>query len=365
MDRRGFFKSMLGRGLSHGARRVDAVVLPFERAAKAARDAMPGEDEEQAPEPVEQELPDAPAAPQPLPATGVATAVADEDLMRLAADTGLIRHVEAVLALARRTIRLVPGDGPPPPGARSRLGGAPDLPSGAVWPQWEEQPLTFVGQLDLAEAGALGLEPGALPDSGVLLIFSALERTPAGSSPQDRGSTQVLHVPAERLPREPGPRIGQSRPDAATAVALSCELVLPRVWSAPVRLLGLNASGQEQWEEVRRELAAMQGVEPWEAGEPLRSRHHLLGVADESRADMPVACELAARGIDVGYGAPASHPEAKRVEQAASRWRLLLQLSVDADAGWSFGSGRERLFLWGPQEELAAGSFEQVRAIAR
>ncbi|MDW5597720.1 DUF1963 domain-containing protein [Conexibacter stalactiti] len=366
MDRRGFFKSMLGKGLSHGARQVDAVVIPFERAAKAARDAMPAEPEQQAPRPVADEPPaDVAPTPQPLPATGVATPVADEDLMRLAADVGLIRHVEAVVALSRRSVRLVPGDGPPPDGSRTRLGGAPDLPFGGVWPNWEGRPLAFIGQLDLAEASALGLEQGALPDRGVLLIFSALERTPSGSSPQDGESTRVLYVEPERLPRDPGARIGISQPHSATALELSSELTLPRVWSAPVQLLGLDAEEQELWEQVRRELAELQGVEPWDAGEPLRSRHHLLGFADESRADMQVACELAARGIDVGYGAPWSHPEAKRVEEVSRRWRLLLQLTVDSEAGWSFGRGRERLFVWGPEDDLSTAAFEQVRAIAR
>lgn len=351
---------MLGKGLTHGVRQVDAVVIPFERAAKAARDAMPSEPLHDDPAPA----PEQPAL-EPLPAVGVEHPVADEDLMRLAADTGLITHVEAVLALARRSIRLVPGDGPPPAGSRTRLGGAPDLPFGAVWPQWEGAPLDFLAQLDLADAAALGMPAGALPETGVLLIFSALQRSPSGAAPADGDSARVLYVPPERLPAEPGPRIGVSQPDVATALELSCELTLPRVWSASVQQLGLDAEQQQMWEQVRRELAELQGVEPWEAGEALRSRHHLLGHADESRADMQVACELAARGIDLGYGAPWSHPEARRVEGESARWRLLLQLTVDTEAGWSFGGGRERLYLWVPEEELAAGDFERLRPLAR
>lgn len=365
MDRRGFFKSVLGKGLTHGARQVDAVVIPFERAARAARDAMPPEQPESDLGVAVEDDPFGLATdPVPLPATGVTTAVADEELMRTAADAGLIRHVEAVVATARRTVRLVPGDGPPAPGSRSRLGGAPDMPAGEIWPNWEAEPLTFVAQIDLAEANALGLEP-LLPSAGLLLIFSALERSPTGVAPQDLDSTRVLYVAPELAPREAPAPIGPSQPHEALALELSCELTLPRVWSTQVQALGLDDDEQQAWEQVRRQLAELQGVEPWEAGEPLLSRHHLLGFSDESRADMPIACELAARGIDVGYGAPWSHPEAKRAESAAARWRLLLQLTVDEEAGWSFGRGRERLYLWGPQDELSASVFAHVRAIAR
>lgn len=352
---------MLGKGLTHGARQVDAVVIPFERAARAARAAMPDDD------PVETvgvEEPDLPEGDPPLPATGTTQTVSDEQLMRLAADVGLIRHVEPLVRLARRSVRLTPGEGAPADGARSRLGGAPDLPFGAVWPRWDDQPLTFLGQLDLGEARELGLDP-ALPGEGLLLIFSALERAPSGSAPLDRNATQLMYVEPQRIPRDPGARIGGSAPVTARALELTVELVLPRVWAAEVQALGLDDAEQGLWEQVRRELAVQQGVEAWEAGEEPRSRHHLLGFADESRGDMAVACELAARGIDVGYGSPLAHPEARRLGETPSRWRLVLQLSVDEAAGWSFGRGRQRLYLWGPAEELAAGDFDAVHGLAR
>ena len=355
---------MLGKGLSHGARQVDAVVIPFERAARAARAAMPDDD------PVETVGLDEPAdgllgESEPLlPATGTTATVSDEELMRLAADVGLIRHVEPLVRLARRSVRLTPGDGAPAAGARSRLGGAPDLPFGAVWPRWEDRPLTFLGQVDLAEAHALGLDP-LLPPAGLLLIFSALERVPAGSSPLDRDATRLLYVAPERIPRDPGARIGASAPVTARALELTVELSLPRVWSAEVQALGLDEAEQQLWEQIRRELAIAQGVEAWEAGEEPRSRHHLGGFADEPRGDLAVACELAARGIDVGYGSPLAHPEARRLGDAPARWRLLLQLSADEEAGWSFGRGRERLYVLGPADALAAGDVEPVHALAR
>ncbi|ADB52344.1 Protein of unknown function DUF1963 [Conexibacter woesei DSM 14684] len=361
---------MLGKGLSHGARQVDAVVIPFERAAKAARDAMP---DDPAPDPVP-DLADVPEADaeqaarddvmrRPQPGRSVATPVASEDLMRLAADAGLIRHVEAVCALSRRAVRLVPAD-PAEVAGRSRLGGAPDLPMSAVWPNWDAAPLTFVGQIDLAEAAAAGIDE-ALPPDGLLLIFSALEQTPSGSSPMDRESSRVLYVEEERIPPVTPDPIGAGRPEAARAVEITSELTIPRVWTAPVQALGLDDAEQGAWEQVRRELAELQGVTLWDDGAELHASHRLLGYPEETRGDMQLACELAARGIDVGYGAPSAHPDARGLDGVAQRWRLLLQLTIDDDAGWRFGRGRERLWLWGPEDELADGVMAHVRGIAR
>ena len=370
MDRRGFFKSMLGKGLSHGARQVDAVIIPFERAARAARDAIPGEEAaaddpalagEEAPErEPELTLVETPA----LPAEPVARPCGEEDLMRVAADAGLIRRVEAAVALARRSVRLVPGDGPPPPGSRSRLGGAPDLPAGEPWPEWDGEPLAFLAQIDLADARAAGLDP-LLPDAGALLVFCALERTPSGASPLDADSARVLLVAPDNLPQPAPAPTGPCQPAEARELLLSSELALPRVWTEAVQRLDLDEQEQEAWERARRDLADLQGVSAWEAGAELRSLHRLLGHPEESRGDMPLAAELAARGIDVGYGAPAAHPEAGRAVDAAERWRLLLQLTVDEQLGWRFGRGRERLYVWAPADDLAAGRLDAARALAR
>lgn len=360
MDRRGFFKSMLGKGLTHGARQVDAVILPFERAARAARDAMPGEEENGSagfPDPAEETL-------KPLPAEPVARPCGEDDLMRVAADAGLIRHVEAAAALARRSVRLVPGDGEPAPGDRSRFGGAPDLPAGGVWPSWDSEPLTFLAQIDLAAVHAAGIDP-LLPESGLLLVFSALDRTPSGSSPLDRDSTRVVWVEQERIPETAPEPIGPSVPAQARALLLSSELVLPRVWAEPVQALGLDDDEQSAWEQARADLAELQEITAWEAGWELHSTHRLLGHPEETRGDMPLAAELASRGIDAGYGAPGTHPEARRIGGAADRWRLLLQLTVDDGLGWSFGRGRERLYAWGVEDELSAGILSLARAFVR
>src|SRR5262249_16379383 len=50
----------------------------------------------------------------------------------------------------------------------NRLGGRPNLPPEIAWPLWENEPLAFIAQLDLATLPSLGL---ALPRTGTLFFF--------------------------------------------------------------------------------------------------------------------------------------------------------------------------------------------------
>lgn len=50
---------------------------------------------------------------------------------------------------------------------RSRIGGTPDLPDGFQCPQWNDAPLAFLAQIDLAEIGQHDVLPD-LPKHGLL-----------------------------------------------------------------------------------------------------------------------------------------------------------------------------------------------------
>ena len=60
----------------------------------------------------------------------------------------------------------------------SRLGGRPNLPEEFDWPLWQEQPLAFLAQLNLAALPAVdGLN---LPREGALFFFQAAGRDEGG-----------------------------------------------------------------------------------------------------------------------------------------------------------------------------------------
>jgi uncharacterized protein YwqG len=381
VDRRGFFKQVLGKGLDHGARHVDAVVIPFERAAAAAKAAMPEEETAAALEdafaPVDDSLASTAAgdaaARTPLPAAPVAAPCAIEDVMRLAADAGLVTRVEAVCALARETVRFVLADDDPDsvaaPAARSRFGGAPDIPADVAWPRWRDEPLTFLAQIDLAEVAATGLTDGALPAEGLLLVFSAADAAPSGQRPADFGSTRVLLVDSAAASAAASAALsapaGPFLPAAPRPLSLSVEWTIPPVGSATVQSLRLDEQETAAWEQVRTQLAELHGVELQDAGGELHALHRLLGQPDERQERMQLACEFAARGVDLGERDRATHPRAAEYAVTSSRWRLLAQLTIDDELGWRWGAGRERLSLWIDEQDLAARVFAGVRATAQ
>jgi hypothetical protein len=85
-------------------------------------------------------------------------------------DHGLSPHVIELEKVLRPSIEL-DADPAPPAGARTRLGGLPDLPPDLAWPTWRGEPIAFVAQIELDEALlACDLE-GRLPRSGLLSLF--------------------------------------------------------------------------------------------------------------------------------------------------------------------------------------------------
>jgi hypothetical protein len=301
-----------------------------------------------------------PVAPAPLEtATPTERGATLDELLTLAEAVGLGARHEAIRTLARASVRLTPA-GPDTPLAvgGSRLGGAPDLPEGTSWPHWRGLPLTFRVQLDLAKvAGALaggGGEPVAFPIEGTLACFSAAE-PPDGMRPDHMGAcAALLTAPVADVD------VGYGQP-----AVLSRELVLPRVWAAPVAALELDPAEQEAWSELRSRLATSQGVEPADEATDREAPHRLLGYPDERRGEMPLACALLAEGLDPAGEAPALHPRARALEPSAARWRLLFQLVLDDRIGWHWGKRRERLYVWVHEDDLAAGGLSRLRAFVQ
>ncbi len=65
---------------------------------------------------------------------------------------------------------------------RSRICGTPDLPEGFKWPHWNDAPLAFLAQIDLAEIGQQNVLHG-LPARGLLHLFYDQEQSTWGFRP--------------------------------------------------------------------------------------------------------------------------------------------------------------------------------------
>ena len=257
-------------------------------------------------------------------------------MLDLAAEEGLGHRADALRGLARAGTRLTPAAGDDP--ARSWIGRAAAT-------AHTDGTVAAVADIDLADPALAG---GPLPGSGRLIVHVIVpRRAPIG--PCSRAQVRVEPDDAsERL---------EARP-----VELSTEIMLPRVWAAPVTALMFVETEQTAYIRLRERVAELQGV-PVEDGDAEGvARHHLLGYPTETSGSMPLECELASRGLDLDTPL---HKVPQPVVAASERWRLLLQLTQDEDGGVVLGAGTERLFLWIAQDGLDRQDLSEVWALAR
>jgi hypothetical protein len=283
----------------------------------------------------------APSAPAPPPAPlaqapTVARSLTVEEVLDLAAEEGLAHRADALRGLARAGTRLTPagGDGP----ARSWIGREAATAHG-------DGTVAAVADIDLSDPALAG---GPLPGSGRLIAHVIVpRRAPIGPCTR----AQVRVEPADTSERV-----------EARSVDLSTEMMLPRVWAAPVTALMFAETEQAAYIRLRERVAELQGV-PVEDGDAEGiARHHLLGYPTETSGSMPLECELASRGLDLDTPL---HRVPQAVVAASERWRLLLQLTQDEAGGVILGAGTERLYLWIAQDGLDRQDLSEVWAIGR
>jgi uncharacterized protein YwqG len=298
----------------------------------------------------------------PVKARPSVRTVTIDQLLDRCEGVGLAARREEVRELACTSLRLTRAEPRSRASGRSRLGSAPDLPTGFDWPVWRGQELAFLGQLDLAEVAALYPET-PLPGRGLLLFFYDVAGHPSGLEPAHQGSWRVVHADGDPSHLE---RAGADRATFADyPLQLSLELMLPRTWTPLAEALALDGEETPAWDELREQLARAQGVELEELAPKWQSLHRLLGYPEELGGGLELDCELASQGINVESGEHYADPRRDELEAGALDWRLLLQLSADDDLGASFGEGFGRLSFLIRNQDLAAQSFDRVWMIRR
>lgn len=326
-DRRSFFRELI-RGASRAASEVES----FRRAADDAVRKTAGLDDD----------PDEPPT-HPLPADPTTRLATVAELRRLCVEIGREAWADEAATLARAGARLTHahGDG------GSWLGGTPRSRE-LAWPEWNGAELAFVGRIGLESLPAAGL-----PGHGALLVFLALDHMPSGLRPTDAGACRVIHVAEGPTDDEP---VYSGMP--FVGLEASGELTLP---DAPVSL-ELDPWELEEWTELRRRLAALQGVEVEELTDAYHALHRVLGHPD-SYGGMELDAELVTHGVDLDAD-PFAHALHDELAPGADDWLLLLQLSNDEEAGLDLGEGN-RLYVWGRRDDLSAGRFDQIHAFVR
>jgi uncharacterized protein YwqG len=271
---------------------------------------------------------------------------------------GLAHHADALLALARPSIRLgsspVASEDEIAIGA-SKLGGRPDVPAGFVWPRHHGVPLAFVAQIDLATVTAFDPER-LLPEAGLLSFFIHPNEYGGAEDPDERTDWRLMHLESD------APLVRQERPDddlpdddwwegktryAATPLLPGPVYSLPPLDSAEGKDIQLDDSSQDAELWLYLELR-------WE--DP--PAHKLLGYPRQSQGDIQLWCQVESHGLDWRTdGAP--NPEVAEVGLEAGRWRLLLQVDSDRHAGMSW-CGDDTLYYMIREEDLRARRWDQT-----
>ncbi len=229
---------------------------------------------------------------------------------------------------------------------RSRIGGTPVLPAGFQWPHWNDAPLAFLAQIDLAEIGRRSVLPG-LPTRGLLYFFYDQKQSTWGFNPADKGSWQVCYstsdVPLQ--PTNPPASVTNGGRYAEKHVEFREVMTYPSIERGFEEPLDLS---EESWDVIDTYR-----TRPF-AGLP---RHQVGGLPSPVQGDgMELECQLASNGIDVGDTAGYANPDDQALRTAAEDWLLLMQLDSDDDTGMMWGDVGI-LYFWIRKQDLESRNF--------
>lgn len=248
---------------------------------------------------------------------------------------GLGRIVAPMEAASRKSVRLVAGE--PSEDACTRLGGRPNLPPNMEWPTWREQPLAFVGQLDLSSLPKIQGVP--LPAQGALSFFYEGGESAWGFDPDDKGSAVVLHIPQSltELPR-------RNLPDDLDdhlhfkGVRLSPE---PLEETVP----GLEDGILEQFAMTPDEREAyFHFYEQWSDVKP-SIIHRVGGYPDCVQGDPKLEAQLVSHGLYCGDTSGYKTGKERGLKPGAAEWELLLQVDSEEKSEMMWGDVGRIYFL--------------------
>jgi hypothetical protein len=275
-----------------------------------------------------------------------------------------------VLATSRAEARSIPVGG-------SKIGGAPDMPDSLEWPVWNEQPLGFLGQINLTEIAPFQL---GLPSDGLLLFFFCFDSDLMAPWPQNTSAGVVYYVQAEKLTPRKSPQRARER-FRKCAVRYVPYPSLPQGYNDEVATLwGLDFLVDDEtdaaYAECIRSIDEALGIDKL----PTRNGynyHQLLGYPDAVQfAPIEVSMERAR----IAPSPPPQHslwedfknfilsrnppiytnlPEAPRppADPVQCRdWRLLLMLREDEHAGIGLIDSGCLYYMY-PSEQLQCGDF--------
>lgn len=289
-----------------------------------------------------------------------------QQLLDLARQHSLDADAERIADLAQPAIHIqrqrVADESVIPVGA-SKLGGAPDVPAGFVWPHDGGKPLTFLAQFRLSQVAPFDLEK-ALPPVGMLSFFYDADGQPWGSHLGERDGWRVYFLPDETAPlaRMAHP-IAKGEFQGVKALAPCTVAFVPIITLFPPFEFTAQTPDTDERPDPHHRYWEM--LEKVEQAQGLREQgrtpphHRLLGRPDQIQGDVMMRCEVCSRVVPDDRAPAEEGPE---VEARAQEWRLLFQVDTDDDDDQGLG------IMWGDvgalyfcirRQDLAARDFSR------
>lgn len=235
------------------------------------------------------------------------------------------------------------------PVGASKYGGMPDLPRAFAWPTRTTDPsrkpaghvypLTFVAQINFAEAGVHLAGDPIWPQSGVLAVFYDAMCAPTGQGPQAAEGMRLFYFPAgTELTRTTAPdAVAPTPSNAAKRVLPVRSIAFTHGWSVPGDESEELDSGVEiGWAEIDED-----------SGDAFMSRHRVGGFALPMQYDPRETCRKYCE----------SWAKAAPREEIKGPWRLLLQFDFYADPEIACAYDNTQFYICASEASIKSRTF--------
>ncbi|MFZ1042369.1 MAG: YwqG family protein [Anaerolineales bacterium] len=239
------------------------------------------------------------------------------------------------------------------PLGRTKIGGRPDLPNHIHWPTWQDKPLSFIAQINLADLPKYEFL-NTLPSEGILSFFYSAEQETWGYNPKDKGSWRVIYLEDKGLQRQncPSNFPNEGKYENCT-VEFHHSVTIPNLESPYIDL----EYGKSKREEIDQYINLKDHLQEF-LGEGNRI-NRFLGHPEQQQNDMQIECQLVSHGLYLGDGSGHDDPKAKELSAGAKDWELLLQIDSDDNAKMMWGDVG-CIYYWIQREDLQLRNFDSA-----
>jgi len=245
---------------------------------------------------------------------------------------------------------------------KTQFGGWPDLPKDSKWPMWQNRPMSFLAQINLAEMQRIN--PNIiLPKVGLLSFFLGCENTTydgndgekymvdlmVATNPKDIGGWRVIYT--KEISTLTELRYSKSpMPEKYNACSVEANIggnQLPDVYSTVYQQLKLKGNEIDNYNKLLEKINIdKNNDELWDS--------LLMGYSQILQMNPPeIFCERAKQGL-YPY-----QQETKKQLNDSSKWAMIIQLTSDSNVDYIWGDGGY-FYFYGNREKIVKGDFSET-----